>query len=38
MDPYNHQKTLKMSMQPVTCTPYVCVKRLTEEDIHVMTT
>lgn len=38
MDPINHQKTLKINTQPITCTPYVFVKRLTEEDIHVLTT
>jgi len=38
MDSYNHQKTLKIDTQPVMCTPYDFVKRLTEEDIHVMIT
>ncbi|CAH1732280.1 uncharacterized protein LOC114121449 [Aphis gossypii] len=38
MNPNNHQKTLKIIEQLLMCTPYVFVKRLTEEDIHVMTT
>lgn len=34
----NHQEALKINKQLVMSTPYVFVKCLTEEDIHVMTT